>query len=402
MLENNIDLALIQEPYLHNNRVALFPINFQVLQSNNKPKTAIVLNPLKVKIMKLEKYTNDLQVWAQIIHNNNLLHVCSSYMPPSEPIEQTINNLNESIHEIIPKMLIISSDTNAKSKLWFSSINNRRGDEIIEFVTNNNLLIMNNSNTPTFQSSFGSSSIDLTIVNSNVHQLIDNWKIETIETNSDHSYITFELNTDVTPLLTSAVTRIDHQINQIVFQQIDNKYNTKSLDINSFEKIKNNLIEIKTKLQTVHTHSELEIIVTDLMESVIKTCNDSTPRHKIFKNSNKWWTKELSQKRKLVNHLRRVYQRTRDQILRIERKNIYYNHRKQYSDLIKSCKTESWKRFCFESNTWGLPYKLINNKIKVENSIPNFLKANGQYTQTQEESLQYAFDHMFPSDDTLI
>jgi hypothetical protein len=45
-----------------------------------------------------------------------------------------------------------------------------------------------------------------------------------------------------------------------------------------------------------------------------------------------------------------------------------------------------------------MPFKLINNKLKIENSIPNFLKSDGHYTQTPIESMEYALNETFPLD----
>ncbi len=86
-------------------------------------------------------------------------------MAPSVPICDLLTKLDSDLKEIKPHYLIIGGDTNAKSSLWFSSTNNRRGDELVEFIVQNNLTILNNSSKPTFMSSFGQSNIDLTLVN---------------------------------------------------------------------------------------------------------------------------------------------------------------------------------------------------------------------------------------------
>ncbi len=87
------------------------------------------------------------------------------YTAPSVPIYDLLTKLDSDLKEIKPYYLIIGGDTNAKSSLWFSSTNNRRGDELVEFIVQNNLTILNNSSKPTFMSSFGQSNIDLTLVN---------------------------------------------------------------------------------------------------------------------------------------------------------------------------------------------------------------------------------------------
>ena len=247
--------------------------------------------------------------------------------------------------------------------------------------------------------SYGESNIDLTFLSADIYDCIHNWKVETIETNSDHNYITFEFESTL-QTVNSNQNAINSDINSIVFQQIDNKYCMKKFDINSFkENISKPLSDLKCKLNTINNIEDIEHITSDLMTLIIQTCNQLIPRHKVFKKSNNWWSTELWAKRKHVNHLRRRYQRCSDQIIRQNRKLFYYSERQTYVELIRKSKLESWRKFCFESNTWDLPYKILNNKLKIENSIPNFQNSDGTYTQTHEESLQYALAQMFPNDD---
>jgi len=57
-----------------------------------------------------------------------------------------------------------------------------------------------------------------------------------------------------------------------------------------------------------------------------------------------WWTAELNNKRKRLNALRRCYQRTKnDETLREQRKNKYFEKRKEYQITIKKEKINSWK-----------------------------------------------------------
>lgn len=178
------------------------------------------------------------------------------------------------------------------------------------------------------------------------------------------------------------------------------KSSFKKFDSNLFDDcISAHLSTLEIEIEDIQLSEDIERITNKLIETVIKTCNEVIPKHKSFKNSNNWWSSELTAKRKLVNHLRRRYQRCKDQIQRHQRKVIYYNERQTYIQLIKSSKTKSWRKFCYESDSWGLPYKLLNNKLKNEKPIPNFKKSDGTYTQTHEESLQYALHHMFPEDD---
>jgi hypothetical protein len=190
---NQIDILLLQEPYTINSRIALFPIKAEVFSHHYKPKSAIIYTRMNdIKGMFLEKFTNELIVWPVFSIDNEDIHLCSAYMPPSKPIEEVLDQINATINEIKPKNLIISYDTNAKSNVWFSKFNNKRGYDMLEFILKNDLTIMNNSSDPTFFTINGQSHIDLTLTNINSNK-VNNWKLLDIETNSDHCYISFDI-----------------------------------------------------------------------------------------------------------------------------------------------------------------------------------------------------------------
>jgi hypothetical protein len=60
--------------------------------------------------------------------------------------------------------------------------------------------------------------------------------------------------------------------------------------------------------------------------------------------------------------------------------------------MIEYAKISSWKNFCYNTDTWGLPYKMLSNKLKTETSIPNFIKSNREFTTTPQESIDYALN----------
>jgi hypothetical protein len=135
---NKIDILLLQEPYYIDSRVALFPIKTEVFDHHYKPKSAIIYTKTKIRGMFLEKFTNELIVWSVFSIDNEDIHLCSAYMPPSKPIEEVLDQINATIGEIKPKNLIISCDSNAKSNVWFSKFNNKRG-YMLEFILKNDI-----------------------------------------------------------------------------------------------------------------------------------------------------------------------------------------------------------------------------------------------------------------------
>jgi hypothetical protein len=250
--------------------------------------------------MILEKHTNDHIVWAIIKYQNENYYFCSYYFPPSLPITTFITKLVEDINQIKPKNLILSGDANAKSKLWYNHENNKRGDEVIEFVLKQNLLILNNFCVPTFLSSSGQSIIDLTITNANTFDIIENWKVLDIESNSDHSYITFDLKVDTNHSFAPKILNINTtDILEIVVKQRDKKYITKKFNWHLFDlNLTQNLSNIYCDINDIDSKTEIDEIALRLVQTITKACDLISPKVKKSKKSNNWWTREINDKRK--------------------------------------------------------------------------------------------------------
>ena len=90
---------------------------------------------------------------------------------------------------------IIGSDTNAQHTLWGNREFNKRGKDLIDLFNSLGLSSANKGSTPTFINSKGHESIiDLTITNSFGSDLIKKWKVDLSFSNSDHRYITFNID----------------------------------------------------------------------------------------------------------------------------------------------------------------------------------------------------------------
>jgi hypothetical protein len=120
--ELDIYILLIQEPYLIDGKVKLFFLCYQIFQSGDNPKAAIVINPKKVKAMIINKYCDEYTVWCIINFNGVNHHFFSVSMPPndSKPVSEILDNITTVINILKPQYLIMDGDTNAKSILWNS------------------------------------------------------------------------------------------------------------------------------------------------------------------------------------------------------------------------------------------------------------------------------------------
>jgi ribonuclease HI len=126
------------------------------------------------------------------------------------------------------------------------------------------------------------------------------------------------------------------------------------------------------------------------------------PKFKVQKRrSVPWWTQEIDQKRKEVNRLRRMYQRSDDK-LREKNKRIYYSAKKAYQRLVDQSKRNSWQKYCGESRVWSMPWKISQHKLKVQTPIASIKKNDGTYTETIASTMSYMIDELFPLDDPLL
>jgi len=78
--------------------------------------------------------------------------------------------------------------SNSRSTTWHDVLTNFRGKVLEEFFASNQLRVINeDSNKTTFQSSRGSSNIDLTIVKNQMLAFIEDWAISEEKSCSDHN-----------------------------------------------------------------------------------------------------------------------------------------------------------------------------------------------------------------------
>jgi len=122
----------------------------------------------------------------------------------------------------------------------------------------------------------------------------------------------------------------------------------------------------ENKIEYINNKNEIDIYVGHLTDSIIYAADNSIPKKKYFQNSVPWWNKILDNKRKEVNRLRRLYQRTKSPNDRSLNKANYYYSKKEYQKLIFNSKAESWQKFCSEKEPWGLPYKIQGVPAKCD------------------------------------
>ena len=107
-----------------------------------------------------------------------------------EKLDKTIEQINDILKLANTRGLLITMDSNSRST-WHDKCTNGRGKKLEEFPISKQLFIMNEDSEMMFQSTRGSSNIDLTISKNKLLKEVQEWKIIEEKSCSDHKIIQF-------------------------------------------------------------------------------------------------------------------------------------------------------------------------------------------------------------------
>ena len=149
-----------------------------IIVNGNIPQSSITIN-------------TPLQATAVRVTLHIPITLCSIYLPPS--LHLNSRDLDGLIAQL-PLPFLLLGDLNGHHSLWGSSDDNRRGKQIADFISNNNLCLFNDG-TPTYlhaaTSSF--SSLDLSISSPVLFQDFS-WRVNDDLCGSDHYPLILENN----------------------------------------------------------------------------------------------------------------------------------------------------------------------------------------------------------------
>lgn len=281
--------------------------------------------------------------WVKV----NGLRLYSCYWSPNSTIQEYkdfVNRLERSIRSEATEILL-TGDFNAKHAEWGCPRNDKRGDILLDMINSAGLVMCNKGQEPTHQKG---SIIDLTIATPHTAQCMTKWKVLDKESLSDHYYILFE----ITP---------GPPKNEMRRNKIDAK-----------------------KLETLLKSDYLSRILdkcTDANQCAVEitnAINGCRPIGQIGKKARKsvhWWSPEISTLRNTANHLRRVFQRERKKhgpAGSADAKSNAKAAKRALANAIKKAKETAWRDLCdlVQKDTWGLPYKLVMDKLTRPPPIP--------------------------------
>lgn len=394
--EKHIDIVLVQEPYVIRGKVCGFSLKYKTIYDDtcDQPKTAIIITNKLLQAIELKTFATSYSTFAKIQFCAKTFIFISAYCSPTSDLSNQLAHMQDFFIKVKPQNCIIGMDSNAKSKIWFSDCEDNRGELIEDFISQNDLLVLNNNeNMPTFHTIRGDviaeSFIDITIANVNSSALITHWQVLTEDSLSDHRYIYFTIN--------DTIPRIEHRSTV--------KFNTKSANWETFANLWRPHVQHHIKLiENIANASQLNAYVNTFDLLLTQICFKSMSKvsqNNKHSNSNNRWTQELSECRLKVNNARRRYQRCQTENRR-ELKLAYLSLKNIYIKLIDKQKINSWNNFIEEStrdNAWGLVYKIANNQLNAE-KVNELIASDGRLITDGNEIAQTFMQKLFPTDNT--
>lgn len=236
-----------------------------------------------MKCQQLNTSSDVVEIIAVSINVKDLfINIASIYITNSI-VESDLHNILRQL----PKPLILAGDFNAHSQAWGSYKEDNRGKTVLDFLSNSELVFLNNGSftrkaCPPKQSS----AIDLTLCSMDI-ALITNWEIQDIPTQSDHHPINIEIVLE--PVQTQS--RKFEQLNIPAFIKLVQQFASRSCP-------------------KIGLEEEYQEIINILYNAADKTQNKRSNKEKYHKNF--WWDEECQQLWNEARELSRTHRRSYD------------------------------------------------------------------------------------------
>jgi hypothetical protein len=138
-----------------------------------------------IDAVAIKQVSDEDAILIEIRYKGLSFYGASLYFAIDQETETDIGKVEEITELTKGKGLILSIDSNSRSKLWHDKYTNQRGKILKDFIITSDLVITNEARgIPTFETTRGHSWIDLTLRNNRMAQNIRRWTCGEVESNS--------------------------------------------------------------------------------------------------------------------------------------------------------------------------------------------------------------------------
>ena len=206
LISGKSDIALIQEPHVHNNKVIGLKTSIGTVFAGTRvlnPRTCIFVNKKYHAILVPELSNRDLTVIyleRKIKGVDHPVMVASAYLPYDHPDRR--EHCTTEVKRLIERcktdniQLILGMDANAHHIVWGSTDINQRGESLLDYLSSTDLYLLNRGNEPTFVTANRREVIDITLSSKDLPTQVRGWQVSKELSASDHRWIRFKLIAD--------------------------------------------------------------------------------------------------------------------------------------------------------------------------------------------------------------
>ena len=376
---DDFQIALLTEPYSYKGTMTLLDSGRTALFHTNrcKPRAGVGVrgnfNPWLV-----EEFTGEDIATVAVSINNKMIYVSSVYLDINFPVRNILLTalVEKTNRKGIP--LLVGLDTNAHSSLWGSEDTNSRGEEMEDFILENNLHILNEGQCPTFKTTRAATIIDVTLANQLAMQTIcfNNWHVEERESLSDHKYISLQC--------------ASHP------ETTERKRNFRKADWSAFStttEVAIILTKWEDNSEGTDAAAEVNRLTDTLYEVIEKGLDRACPLRRPVAHGRpyNWWTPHLDELRADLERLTTRKHKNPHHFAR------YAEGRRRYKEAIDAARRDSWRNFV--TKVEGA--KDICSLVKTLEGRPrkgiSLLQCEGTYTSTPEEAVDLLLKTHFPN-----
>ena len=367
-------IILIQEPYLFKGKPKLWLPNYTIYFKDSNCRSAVAIPSHLTSWAKNDLSDKDTVAVILEENANDKCLVVSSYLDitSNEVIPSKLNSAADFCrHNNLP--LLAGIDSNSHSTLWGCDMNNKRGDQVEEFILLQGLSLLNKGNEKTFISSIGSSIIDVSFCSPSILNKVHNWHVDPTYQFSDHRRIIFELD-------------FNHTVE--VWGR-----NLKKVDWNKFRKhLKSSLPRLPYPMDW--NKSTIDSSVDSLNKKIKASLDFACPEKKIKVSSKpiSWWNADIAYLQLKTRRFHRAFLKNKSSQNHLK----YKQTQKEFKMAVKQAKNEAWTFFCDSLQDVKSLSKLSRSLTSDKSGVIGMMATPDGVTKNGSEVLKVLMDCHFP------
>jgi hypothetical protein len=418
-LELDIDVALLQEPYVYKGRTTGIGSRARVFEVAPAAASIVVFNPT----LCVTCLTNRSDSWRTVVHiaaPGIDLHLVSAYFQYGHPAGPHLSGLSTTTDILRNRNIVVGADLNARSPLWGSAPQvsesrpprSVRDDEIAAYVVGSGLEIafdVRGPSVPTFSSAMGESTPDATLFSLRSPMKMKFWRVHPDECLSDHRLITFVLTTSAPHSAAEPKPPISI---------LPRRFKCERADWDGFtHDLQRQLDKEARHLDPDNVEKKAEALQIALLTAA--NCNIPRFRQQKLGDSNRkkqpgWWTTAHDAARRAALKARKkmfkegtkrgscivtVETPENDPFRAIQKK--WKTALRQYKYLIRKAKRTHWTNFvtreCKE-NVWGGHYRIVKMPNGAASSLADVRDVNGVCALNSIQAAKNILKALLPDD----